>query len=150
MGLMVLTGRRPAEIFFSAKLTLTFPVGRAPSGSSNSEHLWLPEPALRVRSFIKCNAQVVRKAILVKLGDLDDFRTRKVAAWTASSYPRREWGSCSLRGAICDQLRTIAHSLESGSLRVELDRVFPLAEARAAHRHLEEEHVHGKTVLLLD
>ena len=49
-----------------------------------------------------------------------------------------------------DQLRTIAHSLESGSLRVELDRVFPLADARAAHRHLEEEHVHGKTELLLD
>jgi NADPH:quinone reductase-like Zn-dependent oxidoreductase len=47
-------------------------------------------------------------------------------------------------------LRTIAHSLGSGSLRVKLDRVFPLADARATHRHLEEEHVHGKTVLLLD
>ena len=44
-------------------------------------------------------------------------------------------------------LGNIAQLLESGSLRVELDRTFPLSEAHRAHHHLEVEHSFGKTVL---
>jgi NADPH:quinone reductase-like Zn-dependent oxidoreductase len=49
-----------------------------------------------------------------------------------------------------EQLRMLGSLWERGALRVSLDRIFPLAEARAAHQHLEKEHAQGKTVLLIE
>ncbi len=45
------------------------------------------------------------------------------------------------------QLGEIAALLGSGTLRPHLDRVYPLADAAAAHRQVEEGHVRGKVVL---
>lgn len=47
------------------------------------------------------------------------------------------------------QLTQIAHLVETGSVQVILDRTFPLANAAAAHAHLEDEHSIGKTVLVV-
>lgn len=44
-------------------------------------------------------------------------------------------------------LATIGRLLDSGAVQVYIDRVFDLAEAAAAHRHLEEGHTRGKLVL---
>ncbi|MCR2791964.1 NADP-dependent oxidoreductase [Microbacterium sp. zg.Y625] len=44
-------------------------------------------------------------------------------------------------------LATLARLLESGSIRVYLDRVFDLEEAAEAHRELERGHTRGKSVL---
>ena len=46
------------------------------------------------------------------------------------------------------QLTKIAHYLQEGTLRVHLDRVFPLAEAAAAHEYIEQRHARGKVVLV--
>jgi NADPH:quinone reductase-like Zn-dependent oxidoreductase len=44
-------------------------------------------------------------------------------------------------------LAIIARLIDSGDVHVHVDRVFPLAEAAAAHRALEEGHTRGKLVL---
>lgn len=44
-------------------------------------------------------------------------------------------------------LATIGRLLESGSIKVFIDRVFPFDDAAAAHRELESGHTRGKTVL---
>ncbi|MBD8022331.1 NADP-dependent oxidoreductase [Microbacterium gallinarum] len=44
-------------------------------------------------------------------------------------------------------LATVARLLDSGAVQVYIDRVFPLDEAAAAHRMLEEGHTRGKIVL---
>jgi NADPH:quinone reductase-like Zn-dependent oxidoreductase len=46
-----------------------------------------------------------------------------------------------------DQLTEIAARAASGKLRIEVSKIFPLAEARQAHEHMEKEHSQGKTVL---
>jgi NADPH:quinone reductase-like Zn-dependent oxidoreductase len=46
-----------------------------------------------------------------------------------------------------DVLATIARLLETGSLRVYVEKVFPLAEAATAHAELEGGHTRGKIVL---
>ena len=45
-------------------------------------------------------------------------------------------------------LRRCAEWIDAGRLRLHLGRTFPLAEAAAAHRLIEEGHVQGKLVLL--
>ncbi len=44
-------------------------------------------------------------------------------------------------------LATIGRLLDSGAVQVYIDRVFDLADAAAAHRHLEDGHTRGKLVL---
>jgi NADPH:quinone reductase-like Zn-dependent oxidoreductase len=44
-------------------------------------------------------------------------------------------------------LAVIARLIDSGDVHVHVDRVFPLAEAAAAHRALEGGHTRGKLVL---
>ena len=46
-----------------------------------------------------------------------------------------------------EQLRRIAALIDEGRVRVIIDRVFPLAEAGEAERHLQDDHVTGKVVL---
>jgi NADPH:quinone reductase-like Zn-dependent oxidoreductase len=46
-----------------------------------------------------------------------------------------------------DQLAELAGQLESGRLQVQLDSVFPLADAAAAHARAERGHIQGKIVL---
>ena len=46
-----------------------------------------------------------------------------------------------------DQLRTVGRLADEGRLQVRVDRVYPLAEVQAAHRHLETGHPRGKIVL---
>jgi NADPH:quinone reductase-like Zn-dependent oxidoreductase len=46
-----------------------------------------------------------------------------------------------------EQLRRIAALIDEGRVRVIIDRVFPLEEAAAAERHLQNDHVTGKVVL---
>lgn len=48
------------------------------------------------------------------------------------------------------QLREIAELIERGQVKAMVDRVFPLAEAAEAERHLKEDHVAGKVVLQVD
>ncbi|MGG2408656.1 zinc-binding dehydrogenase, partial [Aeromonas veronii] len=44
-------------------------------------------------------------------------------------------------------LAVIARLLETGSVRVHVDRIFPLDEIAEAHRTLEHEHTRGAIVL---
>ncbi|MFJ9948841.1 NADP-dependent oxidoreductase [Kitasatospora sp. NPDC091207] len=44
-------------------------------------------------------------------------------------------------------LAALAELLDTGKVRVGIDRVFPLREAAAAHRHAEQGHLQGKIVL---
>ncbi len=44
-------------------------------------------------------------------------------------------------------LATIGRLLDSGAVQVYIDRVFDLADAASAHRHLEDGHTRGKLVL---
>lgn len=44
-------------------------------------------------------------------------------------------------------LRTLTSLFENGSLKVAIDSIFPLAEARKAHEHGERGHLRGKIVL---
>ena len=46
-----------------------------------------------------------------------------------------------------DQLVEIAGRAANGKLRIEVDKTYPLAEARQAHEHIENEHSRGKTIL---
>ena len=39
-------------------------------------------------------------------------------------------------------------SLRDGSLRIEIDSRFPLADAAAAHRYIEERRAFGRVVLV--
>jgi len=48
------------------------------------------------------------------------------------------------------QLQELGRLADEGKLKVVLDSVFPLAEAQAAHRHLESQKVVGKSVLNID
>jgi NADPH:quinone reductase-like Zn-dependent oxidoreductase len=48
------------------------------------------------------------------------------------------------------QLREIGDLIDAGKVKVSVAKTFPLAEAAAAHRFLEEEHPHGKVVLTVD
>ena len=45
------------------------------------------------------------------------------------------------------QLAEIATLIDAGKVSVVLDQTLPLAEARRAHDHLENEHIRGKVVL---
>ena len=47
------------------------------------------------------------------------------------------------------ELAQIAALIDAGKVTVEIARTFPLAEAAAAQRFLEEEHPHGKVVLIV-
>lgn len=47
-----------------------------------------------------------------------------------------------------DELREGLTLIQAGKLRPKLDRTFPLAEAAAAHRYIEDRSVQGKVVLL--
>jgi NADPH:quinone reductase-like Zn-dependent oxidoreductase len=46
-----------------------------------------------------------------------------------------------------EQLAEIGRRAASGKLRIEVSKMFPLADARRAHEHIENEHAQGKTVL---
>ena len=46
-----------------------------------------------------------------------------------------------------DQLKQIAELIDAGTVKVEVDAVYPLAEARKAHEHVEGGHTRGKVVL---
>ena len=46
-----------------------------------------------------------------------------------------------------EQLEEIGRLVESGQVRVHVDRVFPLAETRAAHEYMQSAHAPGKIVL---
>jgi NADPH:quinone reductase-like Zn-dependent oxidoreductase len=46
-----------------------------------------------------------------------------------------------------DQLSEIAQLAASGRIRIEVDKVYPLAQAGAAHAQMEQVHSRGKTVL---
>lgn len=47
------------------------------------------------------------------------------------------------------QLAEIGRLVEAGHLRVVVEKVFPLAEARQAHEYVEHHHLRGKMVLLV-
>jgi NADPH:quinone reductase-like Zn-dependent oxidoreductase len=47
------------------------------------------------------------------------------------------------------QLTEIGRLVEVGHLRIVVEKVFPLAEARRAHEYVEHHHLRGKMVLLV-
>jgi NADPH:quinone reductase-like Zn-dependent oxidoreductase len=51
-------------------------------------------------------------------------------------------------GAGAGVLRRIVREVESGAYRPNIDRVFPLAEIAAAHRHMESDAATGKLVVI--
>jgi NADPH:quinone reductase-like Zn-dependent oxidoreductase len=77
--------------------------------------------------------------ISVPTGSWPEFRTDAAAAGVRSTDIK----------ALSDTatLTAIAELVDSGKLAVHLDREFPLGEASAAHRLLEEGHTRGKIVL---
>lgn len=48
------------------------------------------------------------------------------------------------------QLREVAHLLDDGTIRVVLDSIYPLADARKAHERAAQGHIQGKIVLNVD
>lgn len=48
------------------------------------------------------------------------------------------------------QLAEIGHLIDDGTLRIAIDSVFPLSEARKAHERAEEGHIRGKIVLTVE
>jgi NADPH:quinone reductase-like Zn-dependent oxidoreductase len=46
-----------------------------------------------------------------------------------------------------DQLAEIGRRAATGELRIEVTKTYPLAEARKAHEHIENQHTQGKTAL---
>jgi len=48
------------------------------------------------------------------------------------------------------RLDTLRGLIEDGSLRVVIDKTFPLADARLAHEAIEARHTRGKIVLVVD
>ncbi|MCR2827589.1 NADP-dependent oxidoreductase [Microbacterium sp. zg.Y909] len=77
--------------------------------------------------------------VLVPTGGWPDYAAAAAAAGVrATSYKVIPDGGV---------LATLARLLESGSIRVYLDRVFDLDEAAAAHTELERGHTRGKSVL---
>lgn len=72
---------------------------------------------------------------------------------SAVARPPREEVSRHARGKAFDvkpnagQLRQIGEMIDNGLVSVVVDTILPLDEARRAHEHLEQEHVHGKVVL---
>jgi len=46
-----------------------------------------------------------------------------------------------------EQLRSIGHLIDAGSVVVRVDTTLPLDRAREAHERLEHEHTQGKIVL---
>ncbi len=48
------------------------------------------------------------------------------------------------------EFRALYAAVASGRLRPRIDRVFPLSEAAAAYRRMEEGGAHGKIVLVPD
>ena len=71
-------------------------------------------------------------------GPLDYAEEAAAAGVRATSYKVVPDGSV---------LATLARLLDSGAIRVFVDRVFDLSEAAAAHRELEKGHTRGKIVL---
>ncbi|WP_168582753.1 NADP-dependent oxidoreductase [Gephyromycinifex aptenodytis] len=76
-----------------------------------------------------------RLVILPSLADLEPARARGINVAVPTISPDRE------------RLAALATELEQGRLTIALDRVFPLTEAAAAHRLVEEGHTQGKVVL---
>jgi NADPH:quinone reductase-like Zn-dependent oxidoreductase len=46
-------------------------------------------------------------------------------------------------------LRTLADMIQAGTVTPVIDKVYPLADAAAAMRHLEARHAHGKIVVTI-
>ena len=50
-------------------------------------------------------------------------------------------------GTSSERLGTLAKYVEEGKIKPQIDKVFPLEEAKEAFKHLEEGHPRGKVVL---
>jgi NADPH:quinone reductase-like Zn-dependent oxidoreductase len=64
-----------------------------------------------------------------------DASTRRISAHVFMAQARR------------DQLEKIAHLIDDRRVHVVIDQVMPLADARRAHDHMENDHIRGKVVL---
>jgi NADPH2:quinone reductase len=77
---------------------------------------------------------------------------------TSGPNPKEEirlifWKQLSILGSTMAndrEFRTLYAAVAAGSLRPRVDRVFPLSQAAAAYRHMEEGRQHGKIVLVPD
>ena len=49
-----------------------------------------------------------------------------------------------------DSLEEVVRMVEQNEVRAVVDRIYPMAESAAAHRYVEEGHVKGKVVILID
>ncbi len=81
------------------------------------------------------------RLIPVNLGNYSAEHAAKVGVTVGSSHPRLHSDRA--------QLVEIASLIESGRVRVVVETVLPLSEARKAHELVERQHVRGKIVLRL-
>jgi NADPH:quinone reductase-like Zn-dependent oxidoreductase len=103
-------------------------------------------------------------AVINLVGDLDDTGSRSIGVMRPGGIvvnaPTGTWTSMAEEAAVAgvratgyrvapdgSTLAVISRLLESGDVRVFVDRVFELGEAAEAHRLLEQGHTRGKLVL---
>ena len=76
-----------------------------------------------------------------------DLMIRRVTMTGSTLRPR----DTRFKALVADEIhRNVWHHVERGELRPVVDRAFPLAEAAAAHAHMEAGHHVGKIVLTID
>ncbi len=87
----------------------------------------------------------------------DEYGSADVLQFVDRELPKPSGRQMLIRVAACSvnpidrrDLRELIHLWSSDKLRVVRNEVFPLSEARAAHRHGEDGHGTGKIVLTIN
>lgn len=83
------------------------------------------------------------------LGTQFGIRELLQRAWTSIAGGKRILGCASNMYWNAADLRELGRLMAEGRLKSILDRCYPLAEAAAAHRHVEQGHKRGSVVLLV-
>jgi NADPH:quinone reductase-like Zn-dependent oxidoreductase len=68
----------------------------------------------------------------------------------ARSFVRRKRAKLVIVKSRRDQLDWLRQQIDAGSLRVVVDRSFPIADVAEAHRYMETKRARGKVVLAVD
>ncbi|MBO0791964.1 MAG: NADP-dependent oxidoreductase [Ktedonobacteraceae bacterium] len=80
------------------------------------------------------------RLIPINIGNYSDVHIAEAGVIRGTSHQRRLYPSG-------EQLTEIGKLIDAGNLRVFVEKVFPLSEARKAHEFVESHHLRGKMVL---